>query len=118
MKILAEINGNVCVRKLYEDALPENPMLGSTFIEAQPWHVEGQDVDASLAAYNAAEAAKEAAVTAKATVVADPLRQALITQLKGATNAQISAYVDAQVTDLASARLMLKRIILLLATQV
>ena len=47
----------------------------------------------------------------------DALRQQLKAQLDTATNAQISAYVDAQVTDLASARTMFKRLLLLLAAR-
>lgn len=44
----------------------------------------------------------------------DALRQQLQAQLDAATAAQISSFVDNQVTDLASARLMFKRILLLL----
>lgn len=115
-RIFAEIKGNICTRKFWEsypdDAIPAGCVV------AQPWHVEGQDVTVSQAAYDQAQAATAAAAAAKATITADPLRVALVGQLKGATNAQISSYVDANVTDLASARLMLKRIILVLAASV
>lgn len=47
----------------------------------------------------------------------DVLRQQLLAQLSTATNLQISAFVDNQVTDLASARTMFKRILLLLAAK-
>lgn len=47
----------------------------------------------------------------------DALRQQLLTQLSTATNLQISQFVDNQVTDLASARTMFKRILLLLAAR-
>ena len=45
----------------------------------------------------------------------DALRIQLVTRLTTATNLEISNYVDVQVTDLASARTMFKRILLILA---
>src|SRR3990167_17363 len=45
----------------------------------------------------------------------DALRQELLAQLDTATNVQISAFIDNQVTDLQSARTMFKRILLMLA---
>lgn len=112
-RIFAEIVANICTRKFWQtyadDQIPAGVVL------AQPWHVEGQDIIVSQAAYDQAQVATAAAAAARATITADPLRVALVNQLKGATNAQISNYVDANVTDLASARLMLKRIILVLA---
>jgi len=56
-----------------------------------------------------AEAARRAALRS------DALAVELLAQLRAATPAQISNYVDAQVTDLASARTMFKRIMLILA---
>ena len=47
----------------------------------------------------------------------DFLRQQLLTQLNTATNLEISTFVDNQVTDLASAKTMFKRILLLLAAR-
>lgn len=47
----------------------------------------------------------------------DAMRQQLLTQLSTATNLQISQFVDNQVSDLASAKTMLKRILLLLAAR-
>jgi hypothetical protein len=52
------------------------------------------------------------------TFLADSERQTLLAQLRNATVAQIKIYVDNNVTDLASARVMLRRIILLLAVAV
>lgn len=67
------------------------------------------DAEAAAAVAAAAEAARLQAIKD------DPLGAALVVQLKTATAAQISTYVDNNVTDLASARLMLKRVILVLA---
>lgn len=115
-RVFADIQGNICVRRFYanytDDALPLGIVL------AMPWHLEGQDITASQAAYDAAQAAAVTVAAARATVLADPLRLALINQLRGATNVQINNYVDANVTDLATARTMLKRVILVLATLV
>jgi hypothetical protein len=51
----------------------------------------------------------------KTAIVSDPLRANLLNAVKTATNAQISNYVDNNVTDLASARTMFKRILLLIS---
>lgn len=45
----------------------------------------------------------------------DPLRADILNRLRTATAAQISNYVDANVVDLASARALFKRILLLIA---
>lgn len=66
------------------------------------------DTLASTATVNA-EAARQQAIKN------DVLCSVLVTQLKTATAAQIASYVDNNVTDLASARVMLKRIVLVLA---
>jgi hypothetical protein len=55
---------------------------------------------------------KRAAVDALAE---DAVYKQLVANLRDATPAQITAWVDAQVTDLASARTMFKRILVLLA---
>lgn len=116
-RIFAEIDGNgVCIRRFWENYPDEAIPLG--IVVAMPWHIEGQGVAAAQAAYDAVQAAAVAAAAARQTVINDPLRAALINQLRGATNVQISNYVDANVTDLATARTMLKRVILVLATLV
>jgi len=46
---------------------------------------------------------------------ADTMRQELLTQLRNATPDQINTYVNNQVTDLASARTLLKKILLVIA---
>ncbi len=51
----------------------------------------------------------------KATFDADATRQELITQLSTATPAQINTYVNNNVTDLAGARALFKKILLVLA---
>ena len=51
-----------------------------------------------------------------ATFKADPIRVNIADKLKIATPAEISAWVEAQVTDLNSAKTMFKRILLLIAT--
>lgn len=115
-RVFADIQGNICVRRFWgtfdDSEIPVGVVL------AMPWHVEGQDITVSQAAYDATQAAAAAALAAKQTVMNDPLRAALINQLRGATNVQINNYVDANVTDLATARTMLKRVILVLATLV
>lgn len=73
--------------------------------------------DAEDARIRAAAAAKELAQTQRAAVAADPFCEELAL-LKTATPAQIKNYIDGQVTDLASARVMLKRMALLLAVVV
>jgi len=115
-RVFADIQGNICVRRFWATFADAEIPIG--IVLAQPWHVEGQDITASQAAYDAAQAAKAAAAAAKQSIIDDPLRQALLNQLRGATNVQINNYVDANVTDLATARTMLKRVILVLATLV
>jgi len=59
-----------------------------------------------------------AVVTARqrqATLNADATRADLLTRLRTATPAQINSYVDANVTNIADARTMFKRILLALA---
>jgi hypothetical protein len=46
----------------------------------------------------------------------DTERQELLTKLTSATPAQIKAYVDAQVTSLASAKVLLAKMLLVMAT--
>lgn len=65
-----------------------------------------------LAAYAASEAAESARRVA---IHDDQLRVDLLGRLKSATAAQISNYVDTNVTDIASARALFKRILLLIA---
>lgn len=59
--------------------------------------------------------AREALKTREQTFVADTDRQELLNQLLTATPAQIKNYVNNNVTDLASAKILLSKIILLLA---
>lgn len=61
------------------------------------------------------DAAKQAASDARQSNVDDPQRIALINALKGATNAQIDAYITTNVIDLATARTMLSRMAKVLA---
>ena len=72
-------------------------------------------VQAFLGTDAASVTVKQAESDRVAGILTDPARVALLNQLKTATAAQIDTYVDAQVTDLASARTMLKRIIKVLA---
>lgn len=106
MKIWAIVQGGVCIRRVWATD-EEAVALGA--VADQPWYVEGVDVAASLANYNAAQAAKVTAAAALQTVIDDPQRVALTAALRGATNAQIDAYIDANVTNLATATTMLKR---------
>lgn len=61
------------------------------------------------------EATEEAERTRFANLRGDALAQDLLAQLRTATPMQISNYVDSNVTDLASARTLLKKIILVLS---
>ena len=70
------------------------------------------------AEYVAAEAARQAEEQRTTAFKADAIRQDMITRLTSATPAQISTFVDNNVTDLAGARTMLKRILLVLATAI
>ena len=65
----------------------------------------------------AQQAARDQAAAALDALRADALARDLTGRLRTATPAQIDAWVDAQVTDLASARTMFKRILLVLAYQ-
>lgn len=90
-------------------------MVNGTAVE-----VTGPELAARQAeeqAWAAAQAARDAEAARLQAIRDDALRQQLVSQLATATNAQISAFVDAQVIDLASARTMLKRILLLLAAK-
>lgn len=60
------------------------------------------------------QAASDAAA-ARQSITDDAQRIALVNALKGATNAQIDTYINANVTDLPSARLMLSRMAKVLA---
>jgi len=63
----------------------------------------------------AQQAARDQAAAALNALRADALARDLTGRLRTATPAQIDTWVDAQVTDLASARTMFKRILLVLA---
>lgn len=68
-----------------------------------------------------AVAARDAALTAETSRLEalrkERLAQELLDKLNSSTPAQISDFVDNQITDLPSARLMFKRILLLLAVR-
>lgn len=85
----------------------------------EPWAVEGVNYDQAQADYEAALAAEAAAKEAEAvrteSIKQEPTYTDILDKLRAATPAQISAYVDANVTDLASARALLKRILLVLS---
>jgi hypothetical protein len=63
----------------------------------------------------AQQAARDQEAAALEALRGDTLARELSERLRAATPSQIDAYVDAQVTDLASARTMFKRILLVLA---
>lgn len=69
----------------------------------------------NLLAQQAMDAVNAAEVVRKLAIQDNVLCINLVTQLTTATSAQISAYIDNNVTDLASARTMLKRIVHVLA---
>lgn len=77
-------------------------------------------LDAAIAAFNvtAYQQAKTAAATRRSDIVNDPLRSGLLNQLNTSTAAQISTFVDNNVTDIASAKTMFKRILLMIALDV
>lgn len=68
--------------------------------------------DFDVTAYQQTQAAE---LSRKAAIKTDALRTDLLNRLKSATPAQISNYVDNSVTDLASARVMFKRVLLLIS---
>lgn len=61
------------------------------------------------------DAAAQASAAAKQSITDDAERIALVNALRGATNAQIDTYINNNVTDLATARVMLRRIAKVLA---
>lgn len=88
---------------------------------AYPWNWLDLASEEDLAAHNftyedippsAEEIAEE---ERKLSIVNDPTRQDLLTRLKSASAAQISTWVDNNVTDLASARNVIKMILKLIA---
>lgn len=92
----------------------------NAMISPDPRHPDRIAFDRWIAQGNAPDPFVEDATVAaakarQATLDADAARADLLTRLRSATPAQLNAYVDAQVTDLASARTMLKRILLVLA---
>lgn len=70
---------------------------------------------AEEAAWLVRKAASDAEAARCAAIKTDPLRVDLLQRIKTATNAQISTYVDSNVTDLASAKTLFKKILLLIA---
>lgn len=72
--------------------------------------------DAEEAAWAAGQLARDAEATRLVGITDDARRAALVAKLRTATAAEISQYVDDEVVDLASARTMLKRILLVLST--
>lgn len=111
-------------RRFHHDAAPykdENGQRLAWVIDDHLAYVEGENVDASLAAWQAAQASAQAAAAAEAQRVdgirAHALLQEIDVALAAATPATISTYVDNNVTDLASARTMMKRILLYLAAR-
>jgi hypothetical protein len=89
----------------FEDMAPYQPVLDLWSIEAMkpPPPPPGPPVQDPIKVARAAN------------FLADPNRQALITQLQTATPAQITAFITNNVTDLASARAMLVKFALVLA---
>lgn len=102
-RILVEIQGNVCTRRFY-DFLDDAATLPLGIALAQPWHVEGQDVAASQAAYDAAQNAAAAETTRLAAIDAAIMSAVVagttLTQLKAMTVAQFNAWWAANVTTL------------------
>lgn len=63
MRIWAEIVGNICVRRFW--ATDEEAALVEGAVPDQPWFVEGADVTASQASWDAAQLAAANEVTRK-----------------------------------------------------
>ncbi len=92
--------------------------LGGWIIDALNGAPTQGELDVFRGVDAATLAAKQAEADRVAGINADAQRIALLNQLKTATAAQIDTYVDNNVTDLASARTMLKRIVKVLAVLV
>lgn len=86
---------------------------GSAQVQLTP--AEETARDAEEAAANAATAAASAEAARVASIRADAGYTNLLDAIKAATPAQIDTYLDNNVTDLASARAVLKRMAKLLA---
>lgn len=103
MRIYAKIEGNICTGILW--ATDQEAQAGG-FVRAEPWHVVGENVVDSLAAYIAAQEAEAAAAAALrarleadfaelAALKADPNLQ----QLLDMTPAAVQAAINAQFAD-------------------
>lgn len=122
MKVIIIWNGPAI-----EAVLPEAPTLppNGERVEADAAMLRRVDSFAFLSVVGGQlvldQAAQDAVRTAREAAVVELARdlnyQQLYTNLRDATPAQIASWVDAQVTDLASARTMFKRILILLAYQ-
>lgn len=109
------------IRCVYEQ-LPKFPATDQhpdavRFFVSPHWvdAIGGQPTQAEIDAVLSRDAVALAEAARKLAIRDDPLRVNLMAQLKTATAVQISNYVDANVTDLASARTMLKRVIFAIA---
>lgn len=89
---------------------------GRSVVEDIPFTPEEEVArDAEEAAWAAGQPARDAEEARLAGLKNDPQRADLIDRLRTATAQQISDYIDANVTDLASARVLLKKIVLVLS---
>ena len=89
---------------------------GTTHRDLTPEEIAQRDTD--RAAYEQRLAARQAAAARENTYVADTERADLLNRLRSATPAEIDAYIDNNVANLAQARTVLKRILKILALNV
>lgn len=90
---------------------PDGTIYGLWTVRQFPGQEELPADNPEVVAFLAPTAAQIAEASRQQGIRGDPLRADLLARLKTATLAQISNYVDTNVTDLATARTMLKRII-------
>lgn len=100
---------DIVIRNSDKASIPNDPG-NKDRVEYETWLTAGNTPQPYVEAPTSVAARQR-----QATLDADATRADLLTRLRTATPAQINTYVDANVTNIADARTMFKRILLALA---